>query len=604
MMKARDIGRDIVADYVADPVEAQVRLIQLIRTKKVSLVDATEDVEAASAAGGMTMAEKAKIAETLSAYWMAEILGRPDVKELLTTLRTGDGYNPLFWALWPGFVKRPVAGWEPTMKELVQTINVMFEIGWSPLDLNKKGENIVQSMRLAKTSGYLGEIDCDALYDILMHPPRNVCAGVCNSSINKCTLPTIGTYIIPIRWVISQTDGMEIFATSVVASALKTYHGAKQNGFYAAVHNVTECARLLLSGKAPADASFDRFFAQHPWNAAAMIAQFRRIVISECFETSFVSTGGDEDGVIVATNRLGEFPSTQYALDAIGAIIGEIGSDVDRNAYMRMCLDRGGHLLMHFTVCLIHSARQKCADWMTRFAPTLSTLKDNADKITGFSLFMILNAIQPHCGRTLCSMEDLFPELATVPKPVAKAAPKPAAKAAPKPAAKAAPKPVVEVLPVVAEIVHGPTPDDWEDDAETKDGAAETDVVLNDQLYRSAPNISSFLRAELAPSFKISVSAAGEMNVTEGDDALYSVCGFLRKNPTEDAYIAFICRTAELVLRESDFGRVNIVLQEAVRQTRSKPQYQAALSKLRSCDFGRLVDCGPEGTKLPAALIL
>jgi hypothetical protein len=555
MMEARGIAYRLVTGFVHDPVGTQAELIKLIRDDK------------------MNMSEKAKVVETISSYWMSEILGRPDVKKLLTTLHAGDGYNPLFWAFWPGFVKRPVAGWKPTVTELVETIKVMFEIGWSPLDRNKKGENIVQSMREAKTNGYLADIDCDALYDILMHPTRNVYVAVCNSCMNKCTLPTIGNHINALRWVISQEDGMMIFATSLFASAIKTYQGAKEDGFYLAVHNMTEIAlNVLAVTKTPADPTFDRFFRQHPWNAAAMIAQFRRIIISQCFETSFVPTGeGDE---IIATNLFGEFRSTHYALDAIGAIVGEIGSDADRNDYMRMCLNRGGHLLMHFTVCVVHSARQKTStsapDWMTRFQPTLNTLKEHAGEIVGFSRCTILNAISPRCGRALNSIEDLFPELATAPEP--------------------APTPVV--ISATAEIA--PSSEDWEDE----------EISIDSALYKCAPDISPFLRVSLGPDFKFAVSASGEINVSEGDDAVYSLCNFLRKTPTEDAFIAFIYRTAELIVQESDFVRVNIVLHEAVRRTDLQLQYGAALSRLQSCDFGSIVDCRPVGKRLPSALTL
>ena len=568
MMKARDIGRDMVINYVADPVEARVKLARLIRGEISTLQETPESV---------TSIEKAKVVETLASFWVSEMLEQTEIHNLLAAQHADDGYNPLFWVLWPGFIKRPVDGWTPDVDDLNRTIRVMFEIGWSPLDRNKKGENVVQSMKLAKKSGFLPDIDCDALYDALMHPTLKVLQSVCNSAINKCTLRTVESFINPVRWVISQSGGMKLFASSMFASALKTYHGAKQNGFYVPVHNMMEIARCILScTRVPADETFDRFFRQHPWSIGKMVTEFRTLLIQQCFETTFTSSAESDE--IVASNSFGSFSSTQFALDAIGAIIGEVGSDADKNSYMEMCLDGGEHLLMHFTVCFVHAARQNTSDWMKRFDQTLNALRRNVNKINSFSVFMILGAIERHYGRRLISMADLFPELRDHQLPS---------------------KSVVSEPVKVEDDVE-----EWEDDVEDEDDGDGDKFILDERLYGAAPNISKFLRVTLPTDFRIAVKN-GELNVVEGDNALCSLACFIGKNQTqtEDAYIAFICKTAELVLSEEDFPRVNIIVQETVFQTRSETQYRAALAKLQACNFSSLVDCGAVGRKLIPALV-
>jgi hypothetical protein len=314
----------------------------------------------------------ASIMEVLAARWALVFFKLKDVQDFLHVTNEKDRYNALFWLLWPRAKKNtrktiPIVGWNPTLNDMLEIIKILFSIGYSPVKKNDKGETAIESMIVAIRSGYLDndEITFNTIYNVLMMSPICDYGTIARTTLAKTGLTkdeiigfgrakkeTTDNSLL-FKWIAKQAPDQ--LAKIIVEFALTSVKSSKKNGKYPLVSNyITDIISIL---KNP-DSNFKQDVTYQPYfNKVGILNEndinnIVNIIKQLCLSVKLfdgdieICTGGKFQVDIIQMfnidgDKIIEIKSTFGTVDAIGAIIGAIGNQLDIENFINNMLTIG-----------------------------------------------------------------------------------------------------------------------------------------------------------------------------------------------------------------------------------------------------------------------
>jgi hypothetical protein len=114
---------------------------------------------------------KGKLLEVATSYFLHEVLSHELIKPYFseTNVREGDGHTALFWVAWSEYFKysekyerefkngvissNPLAGFRRELSDSIATIDLLFDVGYTPTTKNRHNETIVGSLNIAHGEG-------------------------------------------------------------------------------------------------------------------------------------------------------------------------------------------------------------------------------------------------------------------------------------------------------------------------------------------------------------------------------------------------------------------------------------------------------------------
>ena len=291
----------------------------------------------------------ARLIEVICTYHLWEVIRSEYIYKLVGNMQEGDGYPALHHVNWSGTVKFPVDELIRTPADAVETVKVLYELGYTPIQQNKaKGENAIVSLQNALAKKYATPEVYDALYEAYtVNIPPNIASKCSANVLNILADANLHVLRTKITWLLSAAP-MD-FIGELIGICLATNRSAKISGFYATIHSTIELVKKAIE-RGPNDGSekgtmvlgvqkiaegghstgvsafvetgeFVEYFEKYPWPGARFMPRFTSMLY---------------DSVIsFDTSRLHE----RHAPVVLGSLIGEIGTSDQVVDYILKCFD-------------------------------------------------------------------------------------------------------------------------------------------------------------------------------------------------------------------------------------------------------------------------
>ena len=321
------------------------------RTKEIAA-----GIEALCQDEGEDAVQQNKIIEEVVRYLEPEVI-RLLVKRISCMGRTPDGFSMMHWAVWPkkGLCDDMTA--DDMLTRMRTTIRTLIdECGCSPFKVNKHGETSVDAARIAASKGVFPKEILSGVLDALVAQPASSGTTVTRMAllaynmINDPAKPVVGTASMTeaasngrrsaalLCWALVKPGTLADLVSKCVTDCMKTASIDKQNSVYGKIKGtITRVIRVLTSGP-PKSSSLDRFFKQNPFNSHAIVKDFKQSVVD----------------MVTAINPA-DVDKAVMAADTLGAILAEVGSPSDIDAYIARSIDHGS--IMNAMTCIGHSSR-------------------------------------------------------------------------------------------------------------------------------------------------------------------------------------------------------------------------------------------------------
>lgn len=305
--------------------------------------------------------ECAKVLDELMRYHRADIIGHPDIVELINNTRAQDGYTYYHWLVFPSRTSSDTFNKD----EFIRCIRILHNCGCSPFAKNLKDETCIDAMfysvRNNKTipSNFSTEI-----YLEMLNPPALVRRNMLVNCLNKITLDKADQFASLLCWSV-HIDVNELIH-DFVSRCLKVSGSSKINGHYKSIDELHEIIMCVLKmGPQGNHNNLKAYFDIHPWDGLDAVSKFFHGVLdyvkSISDEPLDIDLHNKESLGVVLTEKdlhgntvLKLNPLTTCA-DALGAIVGEIGDIPHINEYVEAELAAGN--IMNAVTCIAHSGR-------------------------------------------------------------------------------------------------------------------------------------------------------------------------------------------------------------------------------------------------------
>ena len=304
---------------------------------------------------GKDEAQVAKITEEVIRYLDADVIRL--LSDIIAKSRTRDGYSALHWAVYPinGLCDNMSA--DEALTRIRNTIRVLIDVcECSPFKMNKYNETCIEAARSACTRGMKGrecfpaEILSDVIDALLAnHTSSAIQRSVLTGCLNKMgtrikTATTSKTDTDPaaksamICWAAMNPDSLKYLASQCVELCMRCHSSARQDGMYVTIAQTLGTVINLLNHGPLQWPSLDRFFEQNPFNSAEIVRAFKQYVVD----------------MVKAVNPT-EVNEAIMTPDTLGAILAEVGSEGDIDAYIAWSIENG--FIMNAMTCIGHSRR-------------------------------------------------------------------------------------------------------------------------------------------------------------------------------------------------------------------------------------------------------
>lgn len=289
---------------------------------------------------------KSRVLQEVVTFHDPEILGDSRIMKLIRETRAANGYSYMHY---PHFQRRKDIDLPPNIDEMVTCIAILMDCGCTPFRRNERGETVPDSFRYAtdptpndkgvvRRNIYfpgVDQADIDRVFRAITSPSPAIVIDSIKPILNKITPDDerIRKFATRICWAASMA--LPALVEDTFSRCLQVYHGSKAKGFYNSVHRTIDIIRRVFAAGPQADPDFDEYFEVHAWNPAAMTTQFETLLTH-----------------MAMTHDLSTINRGRYSVDAVGAVIGEIGSAEHIEAFISAKI---GSSPENVVTCLTHS---------------------------------------------------------------------------------------------------------------------------------------------------------------------------------------------------------------------------------------------------------
>lgn len=314
---AKQLIRNLITDFLSNDIEGG----------KLFLLDAIKLCK--------NQQERGKILEVMAAYQLWEFSDKRVIDAFLANSRAGDGYSPLNWVFWPYTKTAPLSGFSRTLQDYLQMIDVLYSMGYIPIDRNQKGESVIESLRQAVKEGYVPTNWFNALHEKCAKPSKNIITAVLVRLGNLITPENCRNYSTEFCWAFLRFPFVVI---QQIITRCTECDAMQKSGHWEIVKRIVSMYRdmIKVGPNIKSREYADYEIVLKDWNTPEQLKKFSQdlgICASEKDPTDSK-----------------EFPGTSG--DRLAAIVGESGYPKIQNEYMTKCLTQNSpHLAIY---CLAH----------------------------------------------------------------------------------------------------------------------------------------------------------------------------------------------------------------------------------------------------------
>jgi hypothetical protein len=303
--------------------------------------------------------ECAKVLDELMRYHRADVIGHPDIMELIKNTRAQDGYTYYHWLVFPSRTSSNAFNKE----EFIRCIDILHECGCSPFAKNLKNETCIDSLFYSVlTKKTIPAEFKTEIYLKMLTPPAFIRKNMLVNCLNKVTLDKVDQFSSLMCW--SVHVGINDLVQDFICRCLKVNSSTKINGHYKSIGLLYETITCVLKmGPQGNQNNLKEYFDTYLWDGLDISSQFLHGVINyietistepldieinreETLET-FITEINSDGTIALKLNPL------TTCRDALGAIIGEVGNIQHANEYVERALASGN--VMSAVTCIAHS---------------------------------------------------------------------------------------------------------------------------------------------------------------------------------------------------------------------------------------------------------
>lgn len=168
------------------------------------------------------------IIKELSGYSIHEVLKDERVKEIIRSTYGDKKYPLTHTAVWPDYFGMNLPR---TDDDILETIKLCFDCGFTPMTINKQSENVIAAMLKSFESKKISKSICDRMYDYMTKiKHKTIRSKMFKQLVNKISIKNFYKYLPYMAWF-SMID-CELFAKTFIDEWLTITIECRQNGFY------------------------------------------------------------------------------------------------------------------------------------------------------------------------------------------------------------------------------------------------------------------------------------------------------------------------------------------------------------------------------------
>lgn len=203
----------------------------------------------------------------VSYHFYEAFVESPIIRDLLNQHQKIDNHTPMHLVNWKAYNEMKMPYYKRTLSDILKTINILYEHGFSPLEKNKHGETAISSLNMAQKRNMFPNEYYIAILNEYTNPPIHIAVKSVRSILNKLTPSTKDKYNSSIRWLMTLCPHK--LAEEIINMCMVFDHRIKRTkGVYDFVKNFIDMISNIFSNiEISEEDDFKTYFDEHSWNA-------------------------------------------------------------------------------------------------------------------------------------------------------------------------------------------------------------------------------------------------------------------------------------------------------------------------------------------------
>lgn len=257
------------------------------------------------------------LCDVIVSFHLHEAMISEKIRKILVSSHKVDKHTLIHWVNWPGYNHQKTPRFSRSLEDVIETIKILFSLGYSPLERNSHNETAIGSLRKAYQDNRFSQNDYEILLHLYSHPPENIIEQMIIMTLNKLTKQTSKKQGSALRWLMSLNP--LLFSKEVIRLCLKYDHRImREHGVYSCIRSFIDLIKeIFTKNKCSNDDDFREYFDEHGWESDEQIALFNMYITQEIMNYNINSIDRETKSPVMLGALLGECGNIQSIVEFI-----------------------------------------------------------------------------------------------------------------------------------------------------------------------------------------------------------------------------------------------------------------------------------------------